>query len=212
MQDYIEIIDQEGLLTNQQNDAILPEPEKSESSKTNEQTQQQVPVKKAALAKLPEENQDAWKMLEQAMNQSSIKKEQPNAPSIEMPVGVQQMQKSASINVGFSQPPVASVFTDFNSLDDEDNFPVPKKQQFRPFGAQLKNDNDYVQQMIQANASNNLAFSTPNQNDGLKALVKSERKNRKKGKKSVKVQEFNDANLEEDKEDSVLHVAEETSQ
>jgi hypothetical protein len=32
-------------------------------------------VKKAALAKLPEENQDAWKMLEQAMNQSSIKKE-----------------------------------------------------------------------------------------------------------------------------------------
>jgi hypothetical protein len=46
----------------------------------------------------------------------------------------------------------------------------------------------------------------------LKALVKSERKNRKKGKKSVKVQEFNDANLEEDKEDSVLHVAEETSQ
>jgi hypothetical protein len=31
-----------------------------------------VQIKKEALAKLPEENQDAWKMLEAAMNQSSI--------------------------------------------------------------------------------------------------------------------------------------------
>jgi hypothetical protein len=31
-------------------------------------------VKKAVLANLPEENHDAWKMLEQAMNKESIEK------------------------------------------------------------------------------------------------------------------------------------------
>lgn len=72
MQDYIEIIDQEGLLNNEQNDNILPEPEKSDTPKVDVISQPQVPVKKEALAKLPEENQDAWKMLEAAMNQSSI--------------------------------------------------------------------------------------------------------------------------------------------
>jgi hypothetical protein len=42
--------------------------------------------------------------------------------------------------------------------------------------------------MIQANASNSLGFTAPPQSDGgIKAMVKSERKNRKKGKKSVKV-------------------------
>jgi hypothetical protein len=41
------------------------------------------------------------------------------------------------------------VFNDFNSLDDDEGFPIPKKQQFRPFAAQPhKNENDYVQQMI----------------------------------------------------------------
>lgn len=113
------------------------------------------------------------------------------------------MTKAVSTPAGFGQPvQVQSVFNDFNSLDDDEGFPVPKKQQFRPFAAQPhKNENDYVQQMIQANASNSLGFTAPPQNDGIKALVKSERKNRKKGKKSVKVQEFNESNIECEKDE-----------
>jgi hypothetical protein len=47
---------------------LIPEPEKVDTPKQETVSQAQVPIKKAALAKLPEENQDAWKMLEQAMN------------------------------------------------------------------------------------------------------------------------------------------------
>jgi hypothetical protein len=67
--------------------------------------------------------------------------------------------------------------------------------------------------MIKANASNNLGFIAPSQNDNIKALVKSERKNRKKCKKSIKVQEFNENNIEESEKDfSVLHPEDTTSQ
>lgn len=140
------------------------------------------------------------------MNQSSIQKT--DVPIVETPVPAVQtspnpMAKAVSTPAGFGQQvQVQSVFNDFNSLDDDEGFPVPKKQQFRPFAAQPhKNENDYVQQMIQANASNSLGFTAPPQNDGIKALVKSERKNRKKGKKSVKVQEFNDSNIECEKDE-----------
>ena len=140
------------------------------------------------------------------MNQSSIQKT--DVPIVETPVPAVQtspnpMAKAVSTTAGFGQQvQVQSVFNDFNSLDDDEGFPIPKKQQFRPFAAQPhKNENDYVQQMIQANASNSLGFTAPPQNDGIKALVKSERKNRKKGKKSVKVQEFNESNIECEKND-----------
>ena len=140
------------------------------------------------------------------MNQSSIQKT--DVPVVETPVPAVQtspnpMAKAVSTPAGFGQQvQVQSVFNDFNSLDDDEGFPIPKKQQFRPFAAQPhKNENDYVQQMIQANASNSLGFTAPPQNDGIKALVKSERKNRKKGKKSVKVQEFNESNIECEKDD-----------
>ena len=140
------------------------------------------------------------------MNQSSIQKT--DVPIVETPVPAVQtspnpMAKAVSTPAGFGQQvQVQSVFNDFNSLDDDEGFPIPKKQQFRPFAAQPhKNENDYVQQMIQANASNSLGFTAPPQNDGIKALVKSERKNRKKGKKSVKVQEFNDSNIECEKDE-----------
>ena len=140
------------------------------------------------------------------MNQSSIQKT--DVPVVETPVPAVQtspnpMAKAVSTTAGFGQQvQVQSVFNDFNSLDDDEGFPIPKKQQFRPFAAQPhKNENDYVQQMIQANASNSLGFTAPPQNDGIKALVKSERKNRKKGKKSVKVQEFNESNIECEKDD-----------
>lgn len=147
------------------------------------------------------------------MNQSSIQKT--DVPIVETPVPAVQtspnpMAKAVSTPAGFGQQvQVQSVFNDFNSLDDDEGFPVPKKQQFRPFAAQPhKNENDYVQQMIQANASNSLGFTAPPQNDGIKALVKSERKNRKKGKKSVKVQEFNESNIECEK-DEIQSLAQE---
>ena len=147
------------------------------------------------------------------MNQSSIQKT--DVPVVETPVPAVQtspnpMAKAVSTTAGFGQQvQVQSVFNDFNSLDDDEGFPIPKKQQFRPFAAQPhKNENDYVQQMIQANASNSLGFTAPPQNDGIKALVKSERKNRKKGKKSVKVQEFNDSNIECEK-DEIQSLAQE---
>lgn len=107
------------------------------------------------------------------------------------------MTKTVSTPADFQQP-VKSVFNDFNSLDDED-FKIPKKKQFMPFTSQpAKNDDDYVQQMMQANTSGTLGFTSPPQNESIKTLVKSERKNRKKGKKSIKVQEFNKSVVEDE--------------
>ena len=217
MQDYLEIIDQEGLLNNQQNDAILPEPEKVDTPSKQEviSLQPQIAIKKAALAKLPEENQDAWKMLEQAMNQSSIQKKEPvPVPEIVIMPVIQKSNSIIGMNFGLqTQPIVSSVFNDFNSLNDDESFMMPKKQHFRPFAAIpiQKNENDYVQQMIQANASNNLIFTAPPTNDSIKALVKSERKNRKKGKKSIKVQEFNENIEESEKDHNQLNFTEDTT-
>jgi hypothetical protein len=65
-------------------------------------------------------------MLEAAMNQSSIQKTDiPVVPEIPEVV-ITPMLKAGSVPVGFGQP-VQSVFNDFNSLDDDEGFPIPKK-------------------------------------------------------------------------------------
>ena len=138
------------------------------------------------------------------MNKSSIEKkdqiEKPVEPILaipEQPV----MQKASSIAVQFPKTNFIenpSVFNDFNSLNDDENFPIQSKK-FKPVAGfkAVPTENDYVQQMIQANASKNVmgfggqgqtaGMQTLGQGDSIKALIKSERKTRKKGKKAVKV-------------------------
>ena len=94
-------------------------------------------------------------------------------------------------------------------MDDDDSFP----KKFKPaqqVGFKQSNDTDYVQQMIQANVSKTgLGFGGSSASgmqtlgqpaDGIKTLVKSERKNRKKGKKAIKVQEFYQSNTPAEEE------------
>ena len=80
MQDYIDIIDQEGLLTNKQeetSDSKLGAGDSKPSSASMTQSalgSQALTQKKTALAKLPEESKDGWKKLEQNMNKESQEK------------------------------------------------------------------------------------------------------------------------------------------
>ena len=99
MQDYIDIIDDMELLNNKQNDnieVIPPVTEPIVSSKTTPTTQSsasttvaQPPptVKKAMLAKLPEENHDKWAALEQSMNKESIDNEKSEKDSTLLNIG-----------------------------------------------------------------------------------------------------------------------------
>ena len=81
MQDYIDIIDQEGLLTNKQDD-ILDKSASKEATKTAinagqiSSTSALVVKPKVVLAKLPEENKDGWLALEQNMNKESLQKKE----------------------------------------------------------------------------------------------------------------------------------------
>ena len=85
MQDYIDIIDEMELLNNKQNDNIeagpsdispLSKPPNSSGGSPNPQPAPT--VKKAVLAKLPEENHDKWNALEKMMNKESIENEKQN--------------------------------------------------------------------------------------------------------------------------------------
>ena len=82
MQDYIDIIDEMELLNNKQNDNIevIPPANEPPISKTTSVSSPSPinptpTVKKAVLAKLPEENHDKWKALEHSMNKESIDNE-----------------------------------------------------------------------------------------------------------------------------------------
>ena len=97
MQDYIDIIDDMDLLNNKQNDNIevippVSEPVVSKASPTTTNTtntattQPPIALKKAVLAKLPEENHDKWKALEHSMNKESIDNEK-----IEKDIGLMNM-------------------------------------------------------------------------------------------------------------------------
>jgi len=71
MQDYIDIIEQDGLLQTKEDpfeQVAGAQSEPTHKSSQNQPSSCKPAQKKAALAKLPEENTDAWKQLEQAMN------------------------------------------------------------------------------------------------------------------------------------------------
>jgi hypothetical protein len=76
MQDYLDIIDQEGLLTNVQEEAAeqFTEPKKPPITQKRNSMKAAAGInanKRVTLAKLPEENKDGWAQLEQDMNKES---------------------------------------------------------------------------------------------------------------------------------------------
>jgi hypothetical protein len=104
MQDYIEIIDSEGLLTNHQEEAKGEQSKEISSleKKMSAAVMNQPAAKKAVLAKLPEENKDGWLALEAKMGVAKKDKDEPDG------MEMSEMSRKESMGAGYpstiSQP------------------------------------------------------------------------------------------------------------